>query len=114
MLPRCFLLALVMLVMGLLVNNQWSVGGAPGRTSVNFFTAQYFVNYNIPGGHEVEPLVLPARSPNLNAFSERWVRSVKEECLFKVILIGERFAASGAGRICRALPCRAKSPPARC
>jgi hypothetical protein len=33
----------------------------------------------------VEPLVLPARSPNLNAYAERWVRSVKEECLSKVI-----------------------------
>jgi putative transposase len=30
------------------------------------------------------------RSPNLNACSERWVRSVKEECLSKVLLIGER------------------------
>ena len=39
---------------------------------------------------QVEPLVLPARSPNLNAYSERWVRSVKEECLSKVILFGER------------------------
>jgi putative transposase len=38
----------------------------------------------------VEPLVLPARSPNLNAYSERWMRSVKEECLSKVILFGER------------------------
>jgi putative transposase len=28
----------------------------------------------------VEPLALPARSPNLNAFAERWVRSVKDEC----------------------------------
>jgi hypothetical protein len=34
----------------------------------------------------VEPLVLPARSPNLNAYAERWVRSVKEECLSKVVL----------------------------
>jgi len=34
----------------------------------------------------VEPLALPARSPNLNAYAERWVRSVKEECLSKVIL----------------------------
>src|ERR1700730_9101866 len=39
---------------------------------------------------EVKPLVLPARSPNLNAYAERWVRSVKEECLSKVVLIGER------------------------
>jgi transposase InsO family protein len=39
---------------------------------------------------KVEPLVLPARSPNLNAYAERWVRSVKEECLSKVVLFGER------------------------
>jgi hypothetical protein len=32
---------------------------------------------------------LPARSPNLNAYAERWVRSVKEECLSKLILLGE-------------------------
>jgi len=38
---------------------------------------------------QVDPLVLPARSPNLNAYAERWVRSVKEECLSKVILFGE-------------------------
>jgi hypothetical protein len=30
------------------------------------------------------------RSPNLNAYAERWVRSVKEECLCKVVLFGER------------------------
>ena len=34
-------------------------------------------------------LRLPPRSPNLNAFAERWVRSVKEECLSKLILFGE-------------------------
>jgi putative transposase len=39
---------------------------------------------------QVEPLALPARSPNLNAHAERWVRSVKEECLSKLILFGER------------------------
>ena len=38
---------------------------------------------------DVKPLRLPARSPNLNAFSERWVKSVKDECLSKVILFGE-------------------------
>jgi hypothetical protein len=37
----------------------------------------------------VKPLALPARSPNLNAYAERWVRSVKEECLSKVILFAE-------------------------
>ena len=37
----------------------------------------------------VEPLKLPAQSPNLNAYAERWVRSVKEEALSKLILFGE-------------------------
>ena len=37
----------------------------------------------------VECLRLPARSPNLNAFAERWVRSVKSECLSHLILVGE-------------------------
>ena len=38
----------------------------------------------------VRPLALPPHSPNLNAYAERGVRSVKEECLSKVILFGER------------------------
>jgi transposase InsO family protein len=37
----------------------------------------------------VKPLALPPRSPNLNAYAERWVRSVKEECLAKLILLSE-------------------------
>ncbi len=37
----------------------------------------------------VQPVVLPPQSPNLNAFAERWVRSVMQECLSKLILLGE-------------------------
>src|SRR5881296_4267475 len=37
----------------------------------------------------VKRVPLPARSPNLNAYAERWVRSVKEECLSRLILFGE-------------------------
>jgi integrase-like protein len=36
-----------------------------------------------------KPLRLPSQSPNLNAFAERWVRSVKDECLGALILFGE-------------------------
>jgi hypothetical protein len=39
---------------------------------------------------KVRALALPPQSPNLNAFTERWVRSVKDECLSKLILFGER------------------------
>ena len=37
----------------------------------------------------VQPIKLPAQSPSLNSYAERWVRSVKEECLSKLILFGE-------------------------
>jgi transposase InsO family protein len=37
----------------------------------------------------VKCLRLPPRSPNLNAFAERWVRSVRSECLSHFILFGE-------------------------
>jgi transposase InsO family protein len=35
-------------------------------------------------------VMLPPQSPNLNAYAERWVRSVKEEALSRLILFGER------------------------
>ena len=38
----------------------------------------------------VRPIKLPARSPNLNAYAERFVRSIKSECLAQVIPFGER------------------------
>ena len=37
----------------------------------------------------IQPLALPPQSPNLNSHLERWNRSVKEECLSKLILFGE-------------------------
>ena len=38
----------------------------------------------------VTRMPLPPRSPNLHAYAERWVRSVKEECLSHLLLFGER------------------------
>ena len=38
----------------------------------------------------VTPLRLPARSPNLNAFAERFVGSIKSECLERMVPLGER------------------------
>ena len=40
-------------------------------------------------GSGVEPIKLPPRSPNLNAYAERFVRSIKEECLDRLVLLGE-------------------------
>jgi putative transposase len=37
----------------------------------------------------VETVRLPARSPNLNAYAERWVRAVRQERLRRIIPLGE-------------------------
>ena len=38
----------------------------------------------------VEIVRLPPRSPNLNAYAERFVRSIKHECLSRMMFFGER------------------------
>jgi len=38
----------------------------------------------------VKPIAIPPRSPNLNAYAERWVKSVKEQCLKRLIITSEK------------------------
>ena len=38
----------------------------------------------------LKPLLLPARSPTLNAYAERFVLSIKSECLDRIVPLGER------------------------
>lgn len=53
--------------------------------------AKYCVAFDdVLASEGVRCLKIPPRSPNLNAFAERWVRSVKQECLSRLILFGER------------------------
>ncbi len=42
------------------------------------------------GSSGVQTLKLPSRSPDLNAYAERFVRSIKSECLAQIIPLGER------------------------
>jgi transposase InsO family protein len=42
------------------------------------------------GDSGVKFVKLPAKSPNLNAFAERFVLSIKSECLNKMVILGER------------------------
>ena len=45
---------------------------------------------SILGCAGVESIRLPARSPNPNASADRFVRSIKSECLDHLILVGKR------------------------
>ena len=66
--------------------------GLPRRPSVSDSRSRRQVLPRVRRGVRdggARPVRLPPRSPNLNAYAERWVRSVKDECLAKLILVGE-------------------------
>ena len=41
------------------------------------------------GSQGIEVKLLPHRAPNTNAYAERWVRTVREECLDKLFIWNE-------------------------
>jgi putative transposase len=52
----------------------------------SLFTAEF---QGILSSVRVTAVKLPPQSPNLNAYAERFVRSIKEPCLDRLILFGE-------------------------
>ena len=38
----------------------------------------------------IETILTPYQTPNANAYAERWVRSVREECLDHLLIINEQ------------------------
>ena len=59
----------------------------------------------------VQSIRLPPKSPNLNAYAERFVRSIKEECLTRVVPLVRGMCVSS--RVHRTLPSREKPPGTR-
>ena len=57
------------------------------------FTAEF---QSILAGVGVTSVKLPPQSPNLNAYAERFVRSIKEACLERLILFGENSLRTAA------------------
>ena len=56
------------------------------------FTSEFVV---LLEGIGVASVPLPPRSPNLNAYAERFVRSIKESCLDRMIWFGEEALRKG-------------------
>ncbi len=72
--------------------SRWRSGGflSPGQYLIHDRDGKYCPAFqHIIDTAGVKRVPLPPRSPNLNAYAERWVRSVKEECLSRLILFGE-------------------------
>ena len=76
----------------------------------------------VPDGR-IQVIRTPIRAPRANAFAERWVRTVRTECLDWILVRGRRhlervlraYAPNNAGRLHRALrlatPERSESTP---
>jgi len=46
---------------------------------------------------DIRVVLIPERAPNANAYAERFVRSIKEECLDRIVPIGERHFRRAVG-----------------
>jgi len=78
---------------------HWEAIAAADFFTVEVWTSVGLVRYRVffvtRGFHEilgyagVAPVRLPPQSPNLNAYAERFVLSIKSECLDRMILLGE-------------------------
>jgi putative transposase len=66
---------------GLLKGNRYLIHDRDPLFTVEFLTTLAELG--------VESVKLPPRSPNLNSYAERFVRSIKESCLDRMILFGE-------------------------
>ena len=64
---------------GATLNNRMAMRSLAGRAVLAFLHQE-----------GVRIIQTPFRAPNCNAYAERFVRSIKEECLARVILLGER------------------------
>ena len=60
-----------------------------GRNTIKRILLQNGAFRGVLGSSGVRTLKLPARSPDLNAYAERFVRSIKSECLAQIIPLGE-------------------------
>jgi transposase InsO family protein len=68
---------------------EWGIL-APGHYLIHDRDGKYCPAFQqIIDAAGVTRVPLPPRSPHLNPYAERWVRSVKEECLSRLILFGE-------------------------
>src|SRR6266516_1923357 len=50
--------------------------------------AKFTRGFDVFGLHGAEVLLTPVQAPNANAYAERWVRTVRDECLDWLLIVG--------------------------
>jgi putative transposase len=50
--------------------------------------AKFTRGFDVLGSHGAEVLLTPVQAPNANAYAERWVRTVRDECLDWLLIVG--------------------------
>jgi hypothetical protein len=63
----------------------------PMRYLIHDRDTKFFASFNTVFRSEgIHVILIPPRAPNANAFAERWVRTVWEECLDHILILNDK------------------------